>query len=149
MYINLISIIYAEAEKKTNMKIINERITTSLKTTDFSYVLPEELIAQTPEKKRDNSRLLVLNKETGGREHHRFFDIIDFLRPEDILVVNSSKVIPARLLGVSEKTGSSMELLLLKMLPNGNWETLVRPGKRAKIGAKFLFGDVLDLKPKA
>jgi len=125
------------------MEIVNERIPTNLKTSDFYYALPEELIAQTPAEKRDNSRLLVLNRKNGEREHRRFYDILDYLRPEDILVVNSSKVIPARLLGVTEKTGSSMELLLLRMQEDGSWETLVRPGKRAKIGARFAFGDIL------
>ena len=86
-----------------------------MKTHDFWYDLPEELIAQTPAEKRDESRLLVLDKKTGALSHRRFYDVIDELRPEDILVVNSSKVIPARLLGKSEKTGSPMELLLLRM----------------------------------
>lgn len=125
------------------MEIINERIKTELETSDFYYDLPEELIAQTPIEKRDASRLMVLNREKGTYTHKRFFDIINELRPEDILVVNSSKVIPARLLGVTEKTGSSMELLLLKMREDGCWETLVRPGKRAKVGARFHFGDML------
>ncbi len=123
--------------------IVNERVATTLTTHDFWYDLPEELIAQTPAERRDHSRLLVLDRETGKTEHHIFHDIIDFLRPEDMLVVNASRVIPARLLGVSEKNGSPMELLLLKMLPDGTWETLVRPGKRARVGAAFLFGEVL------
>lgn len=125
------------------MKIINERIPTSLQTSDFYYELPEELIAQTPAEKRDNSRLLVLDRQSGTLSHRRFYDIEEYLRPEDILVVNSSKVIPARLLGVTEKTGASMELLLLRMQEDGQWETLVRPGKRAKVGASFRFGDIL------
>ncbi len=125
------------------MEIVNERIPTTLKTSDFFYELPEELIAQTPAERRDESRLLVLSKKDGELSHCRFYDIIDFLNPEDILVVNSSKVIPARLLGVTEKTGSSMELLLLRAEEDGSWETLVRPGKRAKIGARFSFGGVL------
>ena len=125
------------------MEIINERIKTELETSDFYYNLPEELIAQTPIEKRDASRLMVLNRQTGSYDHRQFFEIINELRPEDILVVNSSKVIPARLLGVTEKTGSSMELLLLKMREDGTWETLVRPGKRAKVGARFRFGDCL------
>ena len=87
--------------------------------------------------------MLVLDKSSGSVSHKVFKDVIDYLRPEDILVVNSSKVIPARLIGVTEKTGASMELLLLEMHNDGTWETLVRPGKRAKVGASFNFGGVL------
>ncbi len=123
--------------------IVNERVETTLTTHDFWYDLPEELIAQTPAEKRDHSRLLVLDRESGEIEHRIFHDIIDFLNPEDMLVVNASRVIPARLLGVSEKNGAPMELLLLKMLPDGTWETLVRPGKRARVGASFVFGNIL------
>ncbi len=122
-------------------EIVNERIKTELSTSDFYYDLPPELIAQTPEEKRDNSRLMVLDKSTGEITHKHFYDIIDYLKPEDMLVVNSSKVIPARLIGQSVKTGSPVELLLLRMLDNGEWETLVRPGKRAKEGAEIVFGD--------
>ena len=125
------------------MEIVNERIQTELATSDFYYDLPEELIAQTPVEKRDTSRLMVLDRKTQTVSHKHFYDVIDALRPEDILVVNSSKVIPARLLGVTEKTGASMELLLLKMRGDGTWETLVRPGKRAKVGARFHFGEIL------
>ncbi len=125
------------------MEIVNERIKTELKTEDFFYDLPPELIAQTPAEKRDNSRLLVLDREKGELSHKSFFNIKEYLRPEDILVVNSSKVIPARLLGVSAKTGSDVELLLLRMQDNGYWETLVRPGKRAKIGSRIRFSDIL------
>ncbi len=124
-------------------EIKNERIATELKTHDFYYDLPEELIAQFPSAERDKCRLLVLDKKTGGAEHKIFSDIIDMLDPEDMLVVNSSKVIPARLLGKTDKTGSDMELLLLRMLDGGEWETLVRPGKRAKIGAGFDFSGIL------
>lgn len=136
------------ARIKINMKeiqteIINERIHTSLLASDFYYDLPEELIAQTPAQQRDKCRLMVLNRENGRIEHKIFSDIIDYLNPEDMLVVNSSKVIPARLLGKTEKTGSDMELLLLRMLDSGEWETLVRPGKRAKVGASFDFSGVL------
>ncbi len=123
--------------------IVNERVATPLVTHDFFYDLPEELIAQTPAEKRDQSRLMVLHRDSGRIEHRIFHDVVEYLRPEDMLVVNSSKVIPARLLGVSEKNGAPMELLLLKMLPSGEWETLVRPGKRAKEGARFVFGEVL------
>lgn len=123
--------------------ILNERVATSLATEDFYYDLPEELIAQSPSDERDGCRLMVLDRESGGVEHKIFRDIIDYLNPEDMLVVNSSKVIPARLLGKTEKTGGDIELLLLRMLENGEWETLVRPGKRAKVGAAFDFSGIL------
>ena len=123
--------------------ITNERVATDLSTHDFYYDLPEELIAQSPSAVRDECRLMVLDRRSDGVEHRIFKDIVDYLRPEDILVVNSSKVIPARLLGTTKKTGSAMELLLLRMDESGEWETLVRPGKRAKIGAEFDFGGIL------
>lgn len=123
--------------------IINERVDTELGTHDFYYELPEELIAQSPTPERDGCRLMVLDRNTKTVNHRIFRDITEFLRPEDILVVNSSKVIPARLIGTTEKTGSGIELLLLKMQENGEWETLVRPGKRAKVGASFDFGGQL------
>ena len=128
---------------ETEKTIVNERVETTLKTSDFWYDLPEELIAQTPVEPRDESRLLILDRESGEMRHRVFRDILEELRPEDMLVVNSSKVIPARLLGVSRKTGAPEELLLLKQLPDGTWETLVRPGKRARVGAVFTFGDCL------
>ncbi len=124
-------------------KIVNERLKTDLATSDFYYDLPEDLIAQTPSSERDKCRLMVLDRASGRIEHKIFSDIIEHLNPEDMLVVNSSKVIPARLLGKTEKTGSDMELLLLRMLDSGEWETLVRPGKRAKVGARFSFAGVL------
>ncbi len=123
--------------------IINDRVATDLATEDFYYDLPEQLIAQSPSDERDGCRLMLLDRESGRVEHRIFRDIIDYLNPEDMLVVNSSKVIPARLLGKSGKTGSDMELLLLRMLENGEWETLVRPGKRAKVGATFDFAGIL------
>ena len=129
--------------KKLNETIINERVVTSLSTHDFYYDLPEELIAQYPASERDMCRLMVLDRKDGSISHKVFRDIIDYLNPEDMLVVNSSKVIPARLLGTTDKTGSSMELLLLRSLESGEWETLVRPGKRAKLGATFTFGGIL------
>ena len=129
--------------KEIKEEIINERVKTSLSTSDFYYDLPEELIAQTPSPERDKCRLMVLDRASESVEHKIFSDIIDYLRPEDMLVVNSSKVIPARLLGKTEKTGSDMELLLLRMLDSGEWETLVRPGKRAKVGAAFDFSGIL------
>lgn len=124
-------------------KILNERVKTTLSTADFYYDLPQELIAQSPSDERDGCRLMVLHRESRQTEHKIFRDIIDYLRPEDMLVVNSSKVIPARLLGKTDKTGGDMELLLLRMLESGEWETLVRPGKRAKVGASFTFGGIL------
>ena len=125
------------------MEIVNERQKTSLTTKDFFYELPPELIAQTPAEKRDESRLFVLDRASGSFTHRRFYDVIEYLNKGDVLVVNSSKVIPARLLGETEKTGASMELLLLRMRKDGTWETLVRPGKRAKLGARFTFGGIL------
>ena len=124
--------------------ILNERVDTDLKTSDFYYDLPEELIAQYPAERRDGCRLMVLDSKTGKIEHKIFSDIIDSLNPEAMLVVHSSKVIPARLIGTTEKTGSEIELLLLRQRENSVWETLVRPGKRAKIGAKFNFSGVLS-----
>ena len=129
--------------KELNSEIVNERIHTTLKASDFYYDLPEQLIAQSPSAERDKCRLMVLDRESGKTEHKVFSDVIDYLKPEDMLVVNSSKVIPARLLGKTEKTGSNMELLLLRMLDSGEWETLVRPGKRAKVGASFVFSGIL------
>ena len=123
--------------------IFNDRAPTDLKTSDFFYELPEELIAQTPAERRDGSRLLVLDRKSGKRRHCVFSDILDELRPEDMLVVNSSKVIAARLIGTTEKSGASIELLLLKMNADGTWETLVRPGKRARVGDRFVFGNGL------
>ena len=124
-------------------EITNPRAKTELSTSDFYYGLPEELIAQYPAAERDKCRLMVVDKAGGDISHRVFSDIIDYLSPEDMLVVNSSKVIPARLLGKTDKTGSDMELLLLRSISDTRWETLVRPGKRAKIGAGFSFGGIL------
>lgn len=129
--------------KNIELEIVNERIKTELTTSDFYYDLPEELIAQFPSQERDRCRLMTLDKRTGAIEHKIFSDIIDYLNPEDMLVVNSSKVIPARLLGKTTKNGADIELLLLRMHDDGEWETLVRPGKRAKLGASFDFGGIL------
>lgn len=112
-----------------------------IKTKDFDFYLPEELIAQDPLEDRSSSRLLVLKKETGKREHRVFKDIIEYLREGDCLVINNTKVIPARLIGEREGTGANIELLLLKRKENDIWETLVRPGKKAKVGTKILFGN--------
>lgn len=112
-----------------------------LKTSDFYFDLPEELIAQDPLEDRSSSRLLMLNKETGKTEHHIFRDIIDYLNPGDCLVLNNTKVIPARLLGVKEDTGAAVEVLLLKRHEGDVWETLVKPGKKCRPGARLSFGD--------
>ena len=112
-----------------------------MKTRDFWYDLPEELIAQDPLEDRSSSRLLVLNKTTGEVEHHVFKDIIDFLHEGDCLVLNNTKVIPARLMGVKADTGAAIEVLLLKRRENDIWETLVKPGKKARPGAVISFGD--------
>ena len=112
-----------------------------LKTSDFYFDLPEELIAQDPLEDRSSSRLLMLNKETGKTEHHIFKDVIDYLNPGDCLVLNNTKVIPARLLGVKEDTGAAVEVLLLKRREGDVWETLVKPGKKCRPGARLSFGD--------
>lgn len=112
-----------------------------LKKSDFYFDLPEELIAQDPLEDRSGSRLLMLDKNTGRTEHHIFRDIIDYLRPGDCLVLNNTKVLPARLMGIKEDTGASVEVLLLKRRENDIWETLVKPGKKAKPGTKLIFGD--------
>lgn len=107
---------------------------------DFDFYLPEELIAQDPLEDRSSSRLLVLNKETGEIQHKIFKDIIQYLNTGDCLVINNTKVIPARLIGEKEGTGAKVEVLLLKRQKDDVWETLVKPGKKAKIGAKISFG---------
>ena len=122
--------------------IVNERIKTDLSRSDFYYDLPESQIAQTPTEKRDNSRLLVVDRESGELSHKHFYDIADYIRPADVLVVNNSKVIPARIFGTdAEKSDRVVEFLLLRRHGDRVWETLVRPGKKAKIGKKFVFGD--------
>ena len=110
---------------------------------DFDYELPEELIAQDPLEDRSSSRLMVLDKTTGNVEHHIFKDILEYLKPGDCLVINNTKVIPARLYGVKEGTNAKIELLLLKRKENDVWETLVKPGKKAKPGTRIIFGDGL------
>ncbi len=114
---------------------------TTLKKSDFYFELPQELIAQDPLEDRSASRLLVLNRQTGAVEHHHFKEITNYLRPDDCLVLNNTKVIPARLLGVKEDTGAAIEVLLLKRRDSDVWETLVKPGKKARPGAKIVFGD--------
>lgn len=110
---------------------------------DFYFDLPEELIAQDPLEDRTSSRLLVLDKSTGDVEHHIFRDIVGYLKEGDCLVLNNTKVIPARLMGEREGTGAGIEVLLLKRKENDVWETLVKPGKKAKPGTKIIFGDGL------
>ncbi len=111
-----------------------------MKVTDFDYELPEELIAQTPIKKRDESRLMVLNRKNQTIEHKIFRDIIDYLKPGDVLVRNNTKVIPARLYGKKE-TGANVEFLLLNNIEKDIWETIVRPGNKLHVGTKVIFGD--------
>ncbi|MBR6378308.1 MAG: tRNA preQ1(34) S-adenosylmethionine ribosyltransferase-isomerase QueA [Oscillospiraceae bacterium] len=113
-----------------------------MKTHDFYYELPPELIAQTPLERRDSSRLLVLNKNTGAVEHRHFHDILDYLRPGDCLVLNNSRVLPARLLG-KRATGGAVEVLLLKDTGNDTWECLTKPGRKTPVGAELSFGDGL------
>lgn len=115
----------------------------SLKKSDFYYDLPEELIAQDPLPDRSSSRLLSLDKKTGETGHHSFKEIPQFLRPGDCLVLNNTKVIPARLMGQKEETGAAIEVLLLKRKDKDKWETLVKPGKKARPGADIVFGDGL------
>lgn len=112
-----------------------------MKTSDFRYDLPEELIAQTPLKQRDASRMLHLDKATGAVEHRHFTDILDYLRPGDCLILNDTRVLPARIYGVKEETGAVVEFLLLKQRELDTWECLCKPGKRAKPGAVFSFGE--------
>lgn len=114
-----------------------------IKKSDFYFDLPEELIAQDPLKDRSSSRLLLLHKESGVTEHHVFRDILDYLEAGDCLVLNDTKVIPARLMGVKADTGAAIEVLLLKRKEKDIWETLVKPGKKAKPGTKISFGDGL------
>lgn len=114
---------------------------TGLKTSDYYFDLPQELIAQDPLKDRASSRLLVMDKSTGEVQHRIFSDIKEYLRPGDTLVLNNTKVIPARLLGTKEGTGANVEILLLKRLSSTQWETLVRPGKKLRPGARVVFGD--------
>ena len=114
---------------------------TGLKTSDYYFDLPKELIAQDPLEDRTASRLLVMNRNTGETEHRIFSDIIEYLKPGDTLVLNDTKVIPARLLGTKEGTGANVEILLLRRLGADRWETLVRPGKKLRPGARVVFGD--------
>ena len=111
-----------------------------MKTHDFYYDLPEELIAQTPLEKRDHSRLMVLDRETGKVSHRQFFNVLDYLRPGDCLVMNDSRVLLARLLG-HRPTGGAVEVLLLRDLGNKRWECLCKPGRKMQVGNQVVFGD--------
>ena len=112
-----------------------------MKTKDFFYNLPEELIAQKPLDKRDSSRLMLINKKTGELSHHKFYEIIDFLNKGDVLVLNETKVIPARLIGKLSKNEHTCEIFLLKRISIDTWEVLVRPGKKMRLGDKAYFGN--------
>ena len=114
-----------------------------MKTEDFNYYLPEELIAQTPLKNRDESRLMILDKTTGEIEHKHFYDIINYLEEGDVLVLNDTKVLPARLHGIKESTGSHIEILMLKELESDSWECLAKPAKRISVGDTIDFGGLL------
>lgn len=111
-----------------------------MRTKEFFYDLPDELIAQEPIKKRDHSRLMMLNRKTGEITHSKFYDIIDKLMPGDCLILNNSKVLPARIFGIKKETGAKVEFLLLNRISENIWESLAGPGKRAKEGSKFDFG---------
>lgn len=112
-----------------------------MKTADFYYDLPEELIAQTPLEPRDSSRLMVMDRKNGELEHKHFYDIIDYLNEGDCLIVNDSRVLPARIYGIKDETGANVEFLLLRQIESKRWETLAKPGKKAKVGTRFIFGD--------
>ena len=133
-----------EMEIEMSEVIINQKPHTDLRTSDFFYDLPEELIAQHPEAQRDASRLMVLDRKQGTVDHKHFYNILEYLNPNDVLVINDSKVIPARLYGhVEGREDALIELLLLRQRGNDTWETLVKPGKRARIGMKTVYGDGL------
>lgn len=112
-----------------------------MKTDDFDYELPEELIAQTPILNRDQSKMMVLDKKTGEIKHQQFHDLIDLLDTNDVLVINDSKVLPARLYGIKDTTNAAIELLLLKDVGNDTWECLAKPAKRVKVGTTISFGE--------
>ena len=114
-----------------------------MKTSDFYFDLPEELIAQDPLEDRSSSRLLMIDKSTGETKHEIFKNITEYLKPGDCLVLNNTRVLPARLMGIKEDTGATIEVLLLKRKENDIWETLVKPGKKARPGARIVFGDGL------
>ncbi len=117
-----------------------------MKTDDFDYELPEELIAQHPLKERDSSKLMIVNKDNGNIKHEIFHNIINYLNENDVLVLNNTKVIPARLIGIKEDTNAHIEVLLLKNIEKDNWECLVKPAKRVKIGTIINFNNILKAK---
>ena len=123
--------------------ITNKRIATELTTKDFYYDLPQELIAQHPSEVRDMSRLMTIDRRTGELSHKIFHDIVDLINPEDVLVINNSKVIPARLYGKKADTGIEVEFVLLRQHSLDHWEVMVRPGRRVKPGTTIIFGDGL------
>ncbi|MBO5883245.1 MAG: tRNA preQ1(34) S-adenosylmethionine ribosyltransferase-isomerase QueA [Clostridia bacterium] len=128
--------------KESSVRIINKKEPTDLKASDFFYDLPEELIAQHPAEKRDHSRLMVLDRKSGSIEHEHFYNIIDRLHEGDVLVINDSKVIPARIYGHAKgREDATLELLLLRQREIDTWECLVKPGKRARIGSVAVFGN--------
>ena len=132
------------AENETENSVTREKndgVPIGHKTSDYYFDLPKELIAQDPLPDRDASKLLVIDRKTGELEHRIFRDIIDYLEPGETLVLNNTKVIPARLLGTKVDTGASVEILLLKRRKGDVWETLVKPGKKLRPGAKVTFGD--------
>ena len=112
-----------------------------MKTSDFYYDLPQELIAQEPLKVRSDSRLMTLDKKSGKTEHKRFYEIADMLNEGDTLILNDTKVLPARLYGIKEDTGGAIEFLLLNKKSLDTWEVILKPGRRAKPGARFVFGN--------
>ena len=115
-----------------------------MKTTDFDYLLPESLIAQTPIEPRDHSKLMILDRASGEIKHRRFFDILDYLIEGDVMVFNDSRVIPARLYGKEDVRGYEVELLLLSQLQKNVWRSLVKPGRRMRVGSKFVLGSEGD-----
>ena len=112
-----------------------------MKKHDFYYDLPNELIAQTPIEPRDASRMMVVNRQTGKIEHKHFYDVVDYLNPGDCLILNDTKVLPARLYGIKDETGAKVEFLLLMQKEKDVWEVITGPGKKAKTGSKFTFND--------
>ena len=114
-----------------------------MKKSNFYYELPERLIAQHPLEKRDNSRLMLLNKTTGETQHRHFYDILELLGENDCLILNDTRVLPARIYGTKLSTGAVVEFLLLKQLPSGDWECLVKPGKKARVGGVFDFNSIM------
>jgi len=133
--------ILAALEDAENVRLICEPSGGHMKRSDFFYELPQELIAQTPAEPRNSSRLMKIDRVSGAVEHAHFYNLCDFLKKGDLLVMNDSRVLPARLFGVKENTGAVVEFLLLEQKGDKLWETLVRPGKKARKGARFSFGD--------